>query len=172
MLSQLSERLSRDMNSNTSTFLPSLPPSLPPFSKMPSHPSSCSHFHFYREEREPLHEIIQNLFPLLQDMITQILDNNSIEAAHVLRICLKIFWSSTQYSLPPVNGVNVNLWFHALASILNKRLPEASEGIEPIGQPESVEERNEWAWWKVPLSCPCLPLFAPTSTSSHRLLPV
>lgn len=106
-------------------------------------------FTFFRQDREPLHEIIQHLFPLLQDLITHILENNSIEAAHVLRICFKIFWSCTQYSLPPVNGVNVNLWFHAFATILNKRLPEASEGIEPSGQPLSVEERNEWPWWKV-----------------------
>ena len=127
------------MNSNTSNF----------FTLPPSPPSLLWHHSSYREEREPLHEIIENLFPLLQEMITQILDNNSIEAAHVLRICLKIFWSSTQYALPPVNGVNVNLWFHALATILNKRLPEASEGIEPLGQPESIDERNGWPWWKV-----------------------
>ena len=81
--------------------------------------------------------------------MTFILDNNTIEAAHVLRLCFKIFWSCTQYSLPPVAGVNVNLWFNSLAKILNKRLPEASEGIEPYGQPISEDERNEWPWWKV-----------------------
>jgi hypothetical protein len=104
---------------------------------------------FHREERQPLHEIIEHLFPILQELITHILENNSIEAAHVLRVCFKIFWSSTQYALPPPTGVNVNLWFHAMATILNKTLPENSEGIEPFGQPESVDERNEWPWWKV-----------------------
>ena len=34
-----------------------------------------------------------------------ILDNNSLEAAAVMRICLKILWSCTMYTLPTVGGI-------------------------------------------------------------------
>jgi len=40
-------------------------------------------------------------------------------------------------------------WFDILRSVLSKPLPEASTGLEPRGQPTSVEERNAWPWWKV-----------------------
>jgi importin-7 len=102
-------------------------------------------------------------FPLIQLLMSQILDNNSLEAAHVMRVCLKIFWSSTQYALPPVTGVDVNFWFHSLATLLSKRLPEASEGLEPAGQPISIEERNDWPWWKVRVSFSYLPFLTSLS---------
>jgi importin-7 len=103
----------------------------------------------YRDERLPLLHIVEMSFPCLQNLMSSILENNSIEAAHVLRICLKVFWSCTQYKLPIVAGVDVNLWFHVLSTLLNKRLPEASEGLEPADQPTDIEERNAWPWWKV-----------------------
>jgi hypothetical protein len=100
-------------------------------------------------DRQPLNDIIQVTFPYLQQLMTSILDNNSIEAAQVQRLCLKVFWSSTHNALPSVTGVDVNLWFQMMAHLLNKNLPEASENIEPYGQPISVDERNSWPWWKV-----------------------
>ncbi len=74
---------------------------------------------------------------------------NTIEAAMVLKVCLKIFWSCTQYALPTVSNVDVNFWFQVLSYILNKPLPEASSGGEPLGQPTSVADREGWPWWKV-----------------------
>ena len=68
----------------------------------------------------------------------------------MIRVCFKIFWSCTCYSLPDDRaGVDVNFWFKTLAHFLNKPLPEASEGKEPVGQPISVEDREAWPWWKV-----------------------
>ena len=116
----------------------------------------------FREARQPLNDLIQIVFPTLQELMTQVLDNNTIEAAQVMRVCLKIFWSSTQYQLPDVQGVDVNLWFHILASLMDKKLPEASEGLEPAGQPLDVEERVSWPWWKV-IICNTL-----TCLSSYR----
>ncbi len=78
-----------------------------------------------------------------------IIFNNSIEAAQVMRLCLKIFWSSTLYVLPIVSGVDVNLWFQIISEVLNKHLPESSEGLEPFNQPTDPDERKVWPWWKV-----------------------
>jgi hypothetical protein len=81
--------------------------------------------------------------------MANLLENNSIEAAQVMRMCLKIFWSATMYALPSVQGVNVNIWFSHLGTLVQKELPEASEGREPAGQPVDRDERKSWPWWKV-----------------------
>ena len=100
--------------------------------------------------RQPLNDLIQASFPSLQGLMTQIINNNTIEAAQVMKVCLKIFWSATHYILPiQVQGVDVNLWFQMIASILQKDLPEASSGLEPVGQPEDKENRRNWPWWKL-----------------------
>lgn len=82
-----------------------------------------------------------------------VLENNTMEGCMVLKVCLKIFWSCTNYALPTVANVDVNLWFQMLTYLLNKPLPEASSGAEPTGQPVTAEEREAWPWWKVRL-CP------------------
>ena len=102
-----------------------------------------------REARIPLDNIVEQSFPLMQVLLINIIQNHSLEAAHVIRLILKIFWTCTQYQLPSSSNVDVNLWFTIFSQLLEKKLPEASEGIEPYGQPISKEERNDWPWWKV-----------------------
>jgi hypothetical protein len=62
------------------------------------------------------------------------------------------------YALPKAKNVDVNFWFQAIAHIMDKVLPEASENKEPLGQPISVEERTMWPWWRVS-EFPALVLF-------------
>ena len=102
-----------------------------------------------RGQRDVLNAIIESLFPILQPLISQLVDNNAIEAAHIMRVSCKIFWSCTQYALPETTTVDVSLWFQLLTRMLEKKLPEASEGIEPLGQPVDPSERRQWPWWKV-----------------------
>lgn len=104
-----------------------------------------------KDERKPLNDIVQITFPYLQNLMTHVISHNSIEAAQVMKMCLKIFWSATMYQLPEVSGVDVNFWFQIIAQILDKALPEASEGLEPAGQPVDPEQRAAWPWWKVSL---------------------
>ena len=107
-----------------------------------------------RGQRDVLNAIIEALFPMLQQLITQLVDNNAIEAAHIMRMSCKIFWSCTQYALPETTTVDVALWFQLLTKMLDKKLPEASEGIEPVGQPVDPAERRQWPWWKVSKQTP------------------
>ena len=95
-----------------------------------------------KEQRGPMNEIVQTAFPLLQRLMVQILDHPQLEAAQVMHQCLKIFWSATMYSLPEVTGIDVNGWFQMIGSIVQKTLPEASEGLDPPGQPIAPEERK------------------------------
>jgi hypothetical protein len=103
-----------------------------------------------KTDREPFNQMLQLTLPVLQELLKHLIHHNSIEAAQVMRLCFKIFWSSTVYLLPTnVTGIDVNLWFNLIAEIMNKRLPEASEGIEPAGQPTDPHERKTWPWWKL-----------------------
>lgn len=104
------------------------------------------------KERGPLNDTLQVLFPLLQGLITSIITQNSLEVAQVLKLCLKIFYSSVVYMLPKVTSADVNLWFRVIGEIIQKPLPEAEEGLEPTGQPKDPDERKMWPWWKVQLT--------------------
>jgi hypothetical protein len=101
------------------------------------------------DSRKPLNDILQSSFPYLQSMMSNLITFNTIEAAQVMKVCLKIFWSATSYALPIVSGVDVNFWFQLMANIMNKPLPEGSSGEQPTGQPVDKEERKQWPWWKV-----------------------
>jgi len=101
------------------------------------------------EERQPLNDIARAAFPLLQQLFAAILENNSIEASEVMRMCLKILYSANAYKLLEVESFDVNFWFGAIAYIVQKPLPEASTGQEPLNQPTDPEERRSWPWWKL-----------------------
>ena len=87
-------------------------------------------------------------------------NNNTLEAAMIMKMALKILWSCTQFSLPTSTVAGAAAeggqgcgaltgWLEVILVILRKELPEASEGKEPLGQPTTVEERNAWPWWKL-----------------------
>ena len=120
-----------------------------------------------REQRGPLNEIVLQSFPLLLPLAQRLSGPNehSLEAALMLKLILKIFWSSTQFYLPSgpnnpdgtastspspalANPEAMEPWFDVLRAVLVKPLPEASTGLEPRNQPTSKEERNAWPWWK------------------------
>lgn len=114
-----------------------------------------------KDQRGPLNEIVARAFPLLLPLGQRLSSENehSLEAAMMLKQILKIFWSSTQFYLPGgndnepspalTNPQSMQPWLDILQSALVKKLPEASTGLEPRGQPTTVEERNAWPWWKV-----------------------
>lgn len=114
-----------------------------------------------KEQRRPLNEIVMTSFPLLLPLAQRLVEPtvHSLEAAMMLKQILKIFWSSTQFYLPGGDGTNpspalsnpqsMQPWFDILCKALSKPLPEANSGLEPVGQPTGLEERNAWPWWKV-----------------------
>jgi len=108
-----------------------------------------------KEQRGPLNDIVVQAFPILLPLAQRLSDvnENSLEAALMLKQILKIFWSSTQFYLPVGGALSspeaINPWFDLIRVVLKKNLPEASTGLEPTGQPVDIEERNAWPWWKV-----------------------
>ena len=108
-----------------------------------------------RDARGPLDDIIAQVFPLLQQLVTQLLANNvgTLEAAEIMKLSLKVFWSCTQFCLPPgacENPAVLRPWFEMLHAVLAKPLPEASaENAHPPGQPTEPDARAAWPWWKL-----------------------
>jgi len=104
------------------------------------------------ELRAPLYHLITACFPLLRQIFGTLLANNSLEAAGIHVVILKIFWSSCQFHLPlsvDESVVGLPNWLEMFCELLKKPLPEASEGLEPAGQPIEVAERLKWPHWKV-----------------------
>ena len=98
--------------------------------------------------RASLEAIICTALPLLLQLSRQLVEtnNNSLEAAMILKLCLKVLWSCTQFALPAAcakEGVgSLGPWLDLLGAVIAKPLPEASENLEPAGQPTVAEERN------------------------------
>lgn len=97
-----------------------------------------------------MYAIIENTFPPIQALLNNIREMNIIEAAMVMHVSLKIFWSAVMYELPAeAVKFDWDFWFQFLAFTLEKRLPETSEGIEPAGQPIAEDAREKWPWWRM-----------------------
>lgn len=109
-------------------------------------------FEYRSEERlTPLFTLVEGVFPMLQNMMIQMQTNNAIEAAHMMHLILKTYWSCVKTNLPPhiAQTDQVVAWMNIFRMVIAKPLPEASEGGEPAGQPTDEEERNTWPWWKL-----------------------
>lgn len=50
--------------------------------------------------RGPLNELVRDVFPVLQQLLQHVLEQNTLEAANIIKLILKSFWSATQYMLP------------------------------------------------------------------------
>ena len=108
-------------------------------------------------DRLPLEQIVAEALPLLQSLTRQLLDsqNHTLEAALIMKLCLKVLWSCTQFSLPdvindPAMLTHLGGWLDLIGVIVTMPLPEAdAPGASPPGQPVEVEQRNVWPWWKL-----------------------
>uniref|UniRef100_M4BHV7 Importin N-terminal domain-containing protein n=1 Tax=Hyaloperonospora arabidopsidis (strain Emoy2) TaxID=559515 RepID=M4BHV7_HYAAE len=107
-------------------------------------------FEYRADDRlAPLFKLVEVVFPMLQNMMVQMQSNNSVEAAQMMHLILKTYWSCIKTSLPPYLAQTelVVAWMDIFRVIIAKPLPEASEGGEPAGQPINEEERGNWPWW-------------------------
>jgi len=103
------------------------------------------------EQRAPLDQIVEVSFPQVLAILGQTAASNTIEAAQTNVLILKLLWNATQFALPKCYREDPALtdpWMEACLALLQKPLPEASEGLEPAGQPTDEEERMAWPWWK------------------------
>ncbi|KAJ6801624.1 importin beta-like SAD2 [Iris pallida] len=98
------------------------------------------------EERTPVYLIVEETFPPLLHIFHKLVQivNPSIEAADLIKLICKIFWSSIYLEIPKqLFDPNVfNGWMLLFLNILERPVP-----LE--GQPTDPDLRKSWAWWKV-----------------------
>ena len=106
-----------------------------------------------KDKRGDLNEIIKLSFPIVERLLINLKDMNTLDAAMVMKTALKIFNSCTCYCLPDLNQVNLQTWFGSIQHLLSKPLPEPGQSGEPSGQPSDVEGKESWPWWKLKKWC-------------------
>ncbi|XP_024396720.1 importin beta-like SAD2 [Physcomitrium patens] len=98
------------------------------------------------EERAPVYHIINSTFPVLLEILNHLLalPNPTIEVADLIKLILKIFWSSAYLEIPKLlHDVNTFTgWMSSFHNLLERPVP-----VE--GQPTDPEQRKVWGWWKV-----------------------
>lgn len=97
-------------------------------------------------ERQPLEHIANECMPMLLDLIEHMLSQGveDAQAAELMKLALKTFWSSTYLDLP--QHLAREDVFHSWLSALHKLL------LQPVPtqyQPADIDERKRWPWWKL-----------------------
>lgn len=95
------------------------------------------------ERREPLRQIIKLTFPAINAICNKLLNLDTIEAAEMLKLALKIYHSSIQVDLPKCLQDPASLvpWGTLFIQLVDKKIP-----FEVL--PTDPEEREKYIWWK------------------------
>ncbi|CEI95853.1 hypothetical protein RMCBS344292_10030 [Rhizopus microsporus] len=91
------------------------------------------------EHREPLYDIVQLTFPVIQETCLGLLES---ETAETLKLGLKIFYSSIFVELPPYfrdHTAPLVPWFSLFVKIIEK----------PIATSNSIDDLEDDIWWKI-----------------------
>ncbi|KAL3189906.1 hypothetical protein MRX96_020248 [Rhipicephalus microplus] len=95
------------------------------------------------EEREPLHEAMQLLLPLLQQRLAQLLADQSEASVLLQKQILKIYFALVQYHFPLglISREVCTQWMELLRVILDRPVPDVANQVDE-------DERPELPWWK------------------------
>ncbi|KAL0098010.1 armadillo-type protein [Phycomyces blakesleeanus] len=95
------------------------------------------------ERREPLQHIVKLTFPAIQSISSNLLASDSIEAAEMLKLALKIYHASIQVDLPKCLQDSSSLvpWGTLFLQLIDKNIPHEALPADP-------EEREKYPWWK------------------------
>ena len=94
--------------------------------------------------RGPLHHIVEQTWPHMGNLVAALLASEpSVQASDLLLLAMKIVWSATQISLPPLLMAPEQLasWMHLLLSTLEQPLPPDA--------PADLDAAASWKPWKV-----------------------
>ena len=96
-----------------------------------------------KEDRGPLYDAMNLLFPQIYTILTKCVGDGSAEAAEIRKQILKIFFALMQYILPLelLNNEFFTKWMEAFNTIMMSEIPASVAEIEE-------EERPAVIWWK------------------------
>ncbi|KAF9433333.1 hypothetical protein BGZ76_009597 [Entomortierella beljakovae] len=100
-------------------------------------------YKFKATEREPVDTIIINFFPAIQQIGTELVNANNVEAAEMLKIIFKCYHHTIQLELSETLRDNSSLvpWGTLFIQMVEKPVP--TEGL-----PTDSGELEKHAWWK------------------------
>jgi len=98
------------------------------------------------DERQELQQVVALTFPKLLALLQQLtkIETDSVEIAELMRLVIKIFWSSCYLNVPPYlhDPAVLQGWMECIYVLLLRPVPTQ-------GQPTDEAERMSWQWWKV-----------------------
>ncbi|XP_034232484.1 importin-7 isoform X4 [Thrips palmi] len=95
------------------------------------------------EERGPLNEAMQLLFPMMYSLCMRLLPDQSEQSVLLQKQILKIFFALTQYSLPLdlISREVFSQWMEIVRQVTDRPVPEATNQVDE-------EDRVDLPWWK------------------------
>lgn len=95
------------------------------------------------EKREPLAPVIKMTFPAIQQIASGLVSQDSLEAAEMLKLALKIYHSAIHSDLPKCLQESSSLvpWGTIFLQLVGKFIPTDA-------LPSDAEEREKYPWWK------------------------
>lgn len=100
------------------------------------------------DEREELHAIVDAVFPQLLSTFLSLVESrasDSLELADLLKMCCKIYYSTTYMGIPPLllnDQAQYEGWMNGFLTLAEMR-PHVQ------GMPQDAEGRRTWQWWKL-----------------------
>eukprot|EP00891_Asterochloris_glomerata_P009638 jgi/Astpho2/9638/fgenesh1_pm.00146_%23_24_t len=98
------------------------------------------------DDKGPLLEIVDGTFTLVLQLFQHCLDLNSPDpgVGELLKLVCKAFYSATYMGVPPylLRPHPFAQWMTCFHTLLLRPVPKE-------GQPEDLDERQAWVWWKV-----------------------
>ncbi|KAI8359819.1 armadillo-type protein [Blakeslea trispora] len=94
-------------------------------------------------KREPFRQLVKLTFPAIQNISSNLISNDSIEAAEMLKLSLKIYHAAIQAELPKTLQDPASLvpWGTLFLQLIEKKIP--NEAL-----PTDADERDRYPWWK------------------------
>ncbi|XP_012218774.1 importin-7 [Linepithema humile] len=97
------------------------------------------------EERGPLHEAMNLLFPMIYQLIVRLLPDSSEQSVLLQKQILKIFFTLTQYTLPLdlISKEVFSQWMDVVRQIVDRPVPPETNNPDL-----DDDERVKLPWWK------------------------
>ncbi|KAI8969324.1 armadillo-type protein [Mycotypha africana] len=93
--------------------------------------------------REPFRQLIKLTFPAIQNIASNLITHDTLEAAEMLKLALKIYHSGIQAELPKTlqDANSLVPWGTLFLQLIEKRIPNEVLPADP-------DERDRYPWWK------------------------
>ncbi|GFG30315.1 hypothetical protein Cfor_02128 [Coptotermes formosanus] len=95
------------------------------------------------EERGPLNEAMNLLFPMMYQLCVRLLPDQSEQSVLLQKQILKIYFALTQYSLPLdlISREAFSQWMEIVRAVADRPVPEQTNAVDE-------EDRVDLPWWK------------------------